>query len=51
MKNRNKQRENRKKKSQDDKLYRVNSFGVRDLTAYNALRRYEIGKKMPIILG
>lgn len=37
MKNRNKQRANRKLKAQEEKLDKRNAFGAKDLTAYNAV--------------
>lgn len=41
MKNRNKQRENRRKKNEIFKNYKVNEFGIKDLTAYYAIQRCE----------
>ena len=50
MKNRKKQRENRKLKSKEELLDRRNSCGVKDLTAYNAVRQIKTGGKVPIVL-
>lgn len=51
MKNRKKQRENRKLKSKEELLDRRNSCGVKDLTAYNAVRQIKTGGKAPIVLN
>ena len=50
MKNRKKQRENRKLKSKEELLDRRNNCGVKDLTAYNAVRQIKTGGKAPIVL-
>ena len=50
MKNREKQRENRRQKSREEAIERHNKCGVKDLTAFNAVNRIIVGDKAPIIL-
>lgn len=50
MKNRNKQRENRKLKKAEELLNKRNDFNVKDLTAYNAVLQIKTNGKVPIIL-
>ena len=50
MKDRKRQRENRRKKHQEASLDRRNGFGANDLTAYNAVNRIRCGIKTEIVL-
>lgn len=50
VKDRKKQRENRRKKNQEELLDRRDKCGVEDLTAYNAVRQIRSGGKAEIIL-
>lgn len=50
MKNRKRQRENRKLKPKEELLDKRNSCGVKDLTAYNAVRMMRSGGKATIAL-
>lgn len=50
MKNRRKQRANRKLKPKEELLDRYNAYGVKDLTAYNAVRQIMTGGKAAIVL-
>ncbi|MBQ8541810.1 MAG: hypothetical protein IJ435_10125 [Clostridia bacterium] len=50
MKNRNKQRANRKLKIQEEMLDKRNSFGIKDLTAYNAVQQLCNGNNPTIVL-
>ncbi len=50
MKNRKKQRENRKLKIQEEMLDKRNSCGVKDLTAYNAVQQIRTNGKAAITL-
>lgn len=50
MKNRKKQRENRKLKPKEELLDRRNCCGVKDLTAYNAVLQINTGGKAAIAL-
>ena len=50
MKNREKQRENRRKKYREEAIERHNNCGVKDLTAFNAVNRIIKGDKTPITL-
>lgn len=50
MKNRIKQRANRKLKKREEMLDKRNACGVKDLTAYNAVMQIRTNGKAPIIL-
>ena len=50
MKNRNKQRENRRKKNSEEVLDRNNSYGVKDLTAFNAVMKIKTNGKANLTL-
>ena len=50
MKNRVRQRANHKKKVREQMLDRCNSYGAKDLTAYNAVGRTCTGGKAAIVL-
>ena len=44
MKNRKRQRENRRWKHREDGLEKTNIFAIKDMTAYNAVQRIRLGK-------
>ena len=50
MKNRVKQRANRKLKKKEEMLSKRNNCGVKDLTAYNAVMQIRTHGKAPIVL-
>ncbi len=50
MKDRKRQRENRRKKHHEELLDKRNSCGVKDLTAYNAVRQIRTHGKAEIVL-
>ena len=50
MKNRIRQRENRRKKSMEERLDKRNACGVKDLTAYNAVQQIRTNGKATIAL-
>lgn len=50
MKNRTRQRENRRKKHCERSLDRRNDIGTEDMTACNAVNRFRSGSKAEIIL-
>ena len=50
MKNRKKQRENRKLKHKEELIDKRNGFGVKDLTAYNAVLQIKTNGKAGIAL-
>ena len=50
MKNRIKQRANRKMKEQEERLEKRNHFGAKDLTAYNAVQQIRTKGKAEIAL-
>ena len=50
MKNRERQRANRRKKVAEERLDKRNAYGVKDLTAYNALQQIRTGGKATIVL-
>lgn len=50
MKNRVKQRANRKLKAQEERLNKRNNCGVKDLTAYNAVQQIRTKGKAEIVL-
>ncbi len=51
MKNRSKQRENRKSKVKEEMLDKLNGYGVKDLTSYNAILKINTNGKSNIILA
>ena len=50
MKNRMRQRENRKLKNQEEILDKKNGHGVTDLTAYNAVKQIATQGKATLVL-
>ena len=50
MKNRIRQRENRRKKAMEERLDKRNACGVKDLTAYNAVQQIRTSGKATIVL-
>ncbi len=50
MRDRKKQRENRRKKHHEEKLDKRNKCGVKDLTAYNAVQQIRTNGKAAIAL-
>ena len=50
MKNRIKQRANRKLKIREEALDKRNACGIKDLTAYNAVQQIRSNSKAPIAL-
>lgn len=50
MKNRKRQRENHRKKVAEEHLDKCNTYGVKDLTAYNAVERIRTGGRATIVL-
>ncbi len=50
MKSRQKQRENRKQKHKEELLDKRNGFGIKDLTAYNAVLQIRFNSKATIAL-
>ncbi len=44
------QRANRRKKATEARLDKCNAYGVKDLTAYNAVERIRTGSRATIIL-
>ena len=50
MRSRKKQRENRKLKHKEEMLDKRNGFGVKDLTAYNAVLQIKTHGKAEIVL-
>ncbi len=51
MKNRARQRDNRRAKHREESIERRNAFGVKDLTPYNAVRQIQTGGRADIELG
>ena len=51
MKNRTRQRENRRIKHREEAIEKRNAYGNKDLTAYNAVRQIQTGGKADIELG
>ena len=51
MKDRKRQRENRRRKHREEGLEKTNSFGVKDMTAYNAVQRIRIGRQATLKLA
>lgn len=47
MKNRKRQRDNRRIKQQEERIDKRNNYGVKDLTAYNAVRQIRTNGKAP----
>lgn len=50
MKNRDRQRKNRKLKQKEERLDKRDVCGVRDLTAYNAVEQIRTGGRTSIVL-
>lgn len=50
MKNRARQRANRKHRQQEDRIDKRNVYGAKDLTAYNAIRRIRTKGQANIVL-
>lgn len=50
MKNRKRQRENRRLKHKEEVLSKYGSWGYKDLTPYNAIRQIESNGKVTIAL-
>lgn len=50
MKNRIRQRENRRKIVMEERLDKCNACGVKDLTAYNAVQQIRTGGRASIVL-
>ncbi len=50
MKNRERQRANRRKKAAEERLEKCNAYGAKDLTAYNAVQQIRTGGKATIVL-
>lgn len=50
MKNRTKQRANRRLKNKEEILDKRNGCGVKDLTAYNAVAHMKFGDKAEVVL-
>lgn len=50
LKDRKKQRENRRLKHKEERIDKYNIFGLKDLTTYNALLQIETNGKANIIL-
>ena len=50
MKDRKKQRENRRLKNKEELLDKRNGCGIKDLTAYNAVLQMKTGGKAAIVL-
>ncbi|MCD8328270.1 MAG: hypothetical protein LUC25_04140 [Ruminococcus sp.] len=50
MKNRTKQRANRRLKNKEEMLDKRNGCGVKDLTAYNAVAHMKFGNKAEVVL-
>ena len=47
MKNRKRQRDNRRIKQREERIDKRNNYGVKDLTAYNAVRQIRTNGKAP----
>ena len=50
MKNRQKQRENRRSKHYEERLDTHNGYGARDLTAYNAVMKMKTNGNATVVL-
>ena len=50
MKNRNRQRENRKRKPREERIGKCNTYGVKDLTVFNAVEQIRTGNRSEIVL-
>lgn len=50
MKNRKRQRENRRNKTMEEHPDKCNAYGVKDLTAYNAVQQIRTGGRASIVL-
>lgn len=51
MKNRKRQRENLRIKQREERIDKRNDYGVKDLTAYNAVQQIRTNGKAPIVLN
>ena len=51
MKNRQRQRENRRLKHKEEGLEKRNILGAKDLTAYNAVQRMRMGRRAMVKLA
>lgn len=51
MKNRARQRDNRRAKHREEAIERRNAYGVKDLTPYNAVQQIRTGGRADIELG
>lgn len=51
MKDRRRQRENRRLKHREEGLEKRNTYGVKDLTAYNAVQRIRLGRRAMVKLA
>lgn len=50
MKSRNRQRENRRAKQREERIDKRNDYGIKDLTAYNAVLQIKTNGKANIVL-
>lgn len=51
MKDRERQRTNRRLKHREEGLEKKNIFGVKDMTAYNAVQRIRLGRRAALKLA
>ncbi len=51
MKDRKRQRENRRLKHREVGLEKTNIFGIKDMTAYNAVQRIRLGRMATVKLA
>ena len=51
MKDRKRQRENRRWKHREEGLEKTNIFGIKDMTAYNAVQRMRLGRMAVVKLA
>ena len=51
MKDRKRQRENRRLKHREEGLEKRNTYGAKDLTAYNAVWRMRLGRRAVVKLA
>ena len=49
MKNRDRQRKNRKLKQKEERIDKRNAYGAKDLTAYNAVEQIRTGSQAVIV--
>ena len=50
MKNRDRQRKNRKMKHKEERIDKRNAYGAKDLTAYNTVEQIRTGGRVAIAL-